>query len=170
TMNFTRQLPHFCVSIACLHNGKIEHGVVVDPIRQEEFVASRGQGATLNGKRIRVSSLENLDGALIATGGRDQYQEGEIEVQRQLGEANSFMRQSGSAALDLAYIAAGRLDGLYLKGLGRWDMAAGVLLVTEAGGLVGDFEGGANFMKKGNIVAGSPRCFKAISSVVRKNL
>ena len=170
TMNFTRQLPHFCVSIACLHNGKIEHGVVVDPIRQEEFVASRGQGATLNGKRIRVSSLDNLDGALIATGGRDQYQEGEIEVQRQLGEANSFMRQSGSAALDLAYIAAGRLDGLYLKGLGRWDMAAGVLLVTEAGGLVGDFEGGANFMKKGNIVAGSPRCFKAISSVVRKNL
>jgi len=172
TMNFTRQLPHFCVSIACLYKGKIEHGVVVDPIRQEEFVASRGQGATLNGKRIRVSSLESLDGALIATGGRDRHLhlEGETEVQRHLLESKSFTRQSGSAALDLAYIATGRLDGLYLRGLGRWDMAAGVLLVTEAGGLVGDFEGGANFMKNGNIVAGSPRCFKTISSVVRKHL
>ena len=82
----------------------------------------------------------------------------------------SFTRQSGSAALDLAYIAAGRLDGLYLRGLGRWNMAAGVLLVTEAGGLVGDFEGGASFMKIGNVVAGSPKCFKQLSSVVRKLL
>lgn len=172
TMNFTRQLPHFCVSIACLHKGKLEHAVVVDPIRQEEFVASRGQGATLNGKRIRVSSLENFDGALIATGGRDRHLHlaGETAIQQQLIESKSFTRQSGSAALDLAYIAAGRLDGLYLRGLERWNMAAGVLLVTEAGGLVGDFEGGASFMKTGNVVAGSPKCFKQLSSVVRKLL
>lgn len=172
TMNFMRQLPHFCVSIACLHKGKIEHGVVVDPIRQEEFVVSRGQGSTLNGKRIRANAVETLDGALIATGGGDQHLhlDGETAIQRHLMESRSIRRQSGSAALDLAYIAAGRLDGLYMRGLQRWDMAAGVLLVTESGGLVGDFEGGANFMKTGNIVAGSPRCFKQLSSLVRKNL
>ena len=107
---------------------------------------------------------------MIATGNRNRYLEGETEIQRYLLDSKSFTRQSGSAVLDLAYIATGRLDGLYLKGLGRWDMAAGVLLVTEAGGLVGDFEGGANFMKNGNIVAGSPRCFKTLSSVVRKHL
>ncbi len=171
TMNFMRQLPHFCVSIACLHKGKIEHSVVVDPIRQEEFVASRGQGSTLNGKRIRANAVESLDGAFIATGGGDQHLhvDGETAVFKHLIESRSITRQSGSAALDLCYVASGRLDGLYMRGLKRWDMAAGVLLVTEAGGLVGDFEGGANFMKTGNTVAGSPRCFKQLSSVVRKN-
>lgn len=172
TANFARQIPHFCVSIACLHKGKIEHGVIVDPIRQEEFVASRGQGATMNGRRIRVSELENLDGAIIATGGRDRHlhAENETAVMRQLLENRAFTRQPGSAALDLAYIAAGRMDGLWMRGLGRWDIAAGTLLVTEAGGLVGDFEGGAGQMSSGNIVAGTPKCFKLLSTLVRKHL
>lgn len=172
TTNFTRQVPHFCVSIACLHKGRIEHAVVIDPIRQEEFVASRGQGSTMNGKRIRASALETLDGAGIATGGRDRHLhlDGETALYRHLLESRAFTRQPGSAALELAYVAAGRLDGMYMRGLGRWDMAAGVLLVTEAGGLVGDFDGGAGYMKSGNIVAAAPKCFKPLASAVRKYL
>lgn len=172
TTNFTRQLPHFCVSIACLYKGRVEHGVIIDPIRQEEFVASRGGGATMNGKRIRTAELVSLDGAIVATGGRGRHAHAEAEtnVYRHLLEARTFTRQPGSAALELAYIAAGRIDAMWMRGLQRWDIAAGILLVTEAGGLVGDFEGGANYMKSGNIVAGSPRCFKQLSSLVRKHL
>ncbi|MBT4492156.1 MAG: inositol monophosphatase [Gammaproteobacteria bacterium] len=172
TTNFTRQLPHFCVSIACLFKGRVEHGVVVDPIREEEFVASRGQGARLNGKRIRVSGLENLDGALVATGGRDRqlFSDEEAAVYKELLEAKVFTRQPGSAALELCYIAAGRIDAMWMRGLGRWDIAAGSLLLTEAGGLIGDFEGGAGHMQTGNTVAGSPRCFKQLSQIVRKHL
>ena len=126
----------------------------------------------MNGRRIRVSPLEGLDGAIIATGGRDRHLHAEKEtaVVRQLLESRAFTRQPGSAALDLAYIAAGRIDGLWMRGLGRWDIAAGSLLVTEAGGLVGDFEGGAGHMQSGNIVAGTPRCFKQLSTIVRKHL
>jgi myo-inositol-1(or 4)-monophosphatase len=172
TANFTRQIPHFCVSIACLHKGRIEHGVIVDPIREEEFVASRGQGATLNGKRIRVSNLEQLDGAVIAHGGRERHLHAEAEtaVYRSLLELKAFTRQPGSAALELAYIAAGRIDGMWMRNLSAWDMGAGVLLVTEAGGLVGDFDGGASHMKNGNIVAGSPRCFKQLSQIIKRYL
>ncbi len=172
TANFTRQLPHFCVSIACLHKGRIEHGVIIDPMRQEEFVASRGQGATLNGKRIRASQLETLDGAVVATGGKDRHDHADKEaaLYKHLLEARAFTRQQGSAALELAYIASGRLDAMWMRGLARWDMAAGALLVTESGGLVGDFDGGANYMKSGNVVAGSPRCFRQLSVAVRKYL
>ena len=172
TTNFTRQLPHFCVSIACLHRGRIEHAIVVDAIRQEEFAASRGRGATLNGKRIRASGVESLDGACIATGGRDRHLhlDGETALYRHLLESRAFTRQPGSAALELAWVAAGRLDGLYMRGLARWDIAAGILLVTEAGGLVGDFAGGANQMKSGNLVAAAPGCFKPLGAAVRKYL
>ena len=172
TSNFARQMPHFCVSIACLHKGRVEHAVVVDPIRQEEFVASRGQGSTMNGKRIRTSAVELLDGASIATGGRDRHLhlDEETALYRHLLESRALTRQPGSAALELAYVAAGRLDGLYMRGLARWDIAAGALLVTEAGGLIGDFDGGAGYMKSGNIVAAAPKCFKPLASAVRKYL
>ncbi len=172
TMNFARQIPHFCVSIGCLHNGRLEHGVVLDPIRQEEFVASRGKGAQLNGKRIRVSAMESLDGATVASGGRGRRMklDGEIAIIRELLDQHAITRQPGSAALELAYVAAGRLDAMWMHQLSPWDFAAGALLVTEAGGLVGDFSGGADYMKDGNIVAGSPRCFKQLTALVRKNL
>ena len=172
TANFTRQIPHFCVSIACLRKGRIEHGVVIDPVREEEFVASRGQGATLNGRRIRVGILEQLDGAMIATGGRNRHRfvEEETNVYQRLLENKAFTRQPGSAALELAYIAAGRLDAMWMRNLNIWDMAAGIILVTEAGGLVGDFEGGAKHMKSGNIVAGSPKCFKQLCQLVKRYL
>ena len=172
TTNFTRQIPHFCVSIACLYKGRSEHAVVVDPIRNEEFVASRGQGATLNGRKIRCSEVEYLDGAVIATGGRDRalHPEQEAALQQYLLGQYVIPRQPGSAALELAYVAAGRLDGMYMRGLAPWDMAAGVLLVTESGGMIGDFEGGANHMKTGNIIAGSPTTFKHLSIAVKKHL
>lgn len=172
TANFARGNPHFCVSIACLHKGRLEHAVVVDPIREEEFVASRGKGSTLNGKRIRASNVESLDGAVVATGGKDRHLHAEAEtaVYRHLLETRAFTRQPGSAALELAYIAAGRIDGMWMRELGRWDIAAGALLVTEAGGLVGDFDGGANYMKSGNIVAAAPKLFKPLTQLIRKNL
>jgi len=172
TTNFTQLLPHFCVSIACLHKGKMEHAVVLDPIRQEEFVASRGKGATMNGRRLRVGSKDYLDGAIIATGGADRHihAAAETALYRELLEMRAVMREPGSAALELAYVAAGRIDGMWMRGLQRWDIAAGALLVTEAGGLLGDFAGGAAFMKSGDTVAGSPKCFKHLSTLVRKHL
>ncbi len=172
TMNFARQIPHFCVSIACLYKGKVEHGVIVDPIREEEFIASRGKGARLNGRRIRVSELETLDGAVVATGGKDRHEhlDGETAVARKLMETRAIMRQPGSAALELAYIAAGRMDAMWMRELSIWDFAAGAILVTEAGGLIGDFAGGAGYMKSGNVVAGSPKCFKHLTILVKKHL
>jgi myo-inositol-1(or 4)-monophosphatase len=172
TMNFARQIPHFCVSIACLHKNKLAHAVIIDPIRQEEFIASRGQGASLNGRRIRVSEVEYLDGAVIATGGRDRHldADNEASVIQHLIEQRSILRQPGSAALELAYIAAGRIDAMWMRGLAPWDTAAGALLVTEAGGRLGDFEGGANWMSSGNIVAGTPKVFNQLTALVKKNL
>ncbi len=172
TTNFLRQIPHFCVSIACLKNGKLEHGVIVDPIRQEEFVASRGQGCRLNGKRIRVSPKEKLDGAVLATGGwsRGEGVADQVTVISELLNGHVTLRQAGSACLDLAYVAAGRMDGMWMKDLSRWDMAAGALMVTESGGLVGEFSGGADFMQSGRLVAGTPLIFRALAPMVRKHL
>lgn len=171
TLNFINQLPHFAVSIACLHKGRLEHAVILDPIRNEEFVASRGQGCQLNGKRIRVTQATRLDGTVIAAGGPNMH-----EIARQqsaiyegLFERGCVIRQCGSACLDLAYVASGRMDGLWLRGLHRWDMAAGTLLVTEAGGLVSDFDGGTGFLESGNIVAATPRCFRELLPLVKKH-
>lgn len=170
TMNFLRQVPHFCVSIACLRNGKLEHGVIVDPMRNEEFVASRGQGCQLNGHRVRISPKEELDGAMIATGGPIPDAEKQSQLYAHVLREKSKVRHTGSACLDLAYVAAGRMDALWMHNLKPWDMAAGVLMISECGGLIGDFEGGAGFMKSGNIVAGTPRCFKALTPLVKKYL
>ena len=168
TRNFARQLPHFCISIGCLRRGRLEHGVVLDPIRDEEFVASRGQGATLNGKRIRVSGREELAGATVAFCelGRREL-ELDLAVIKALTEAGAMTRQPGSAALDLAYVAAGRLDALWQAGLAPWDLAAGALLITEAGGLVGDFTGSPDYTT-GNLVAGTPHCFKPLTTLVKQ--
>ena len=171
TMNFVRQIPHFCISIACLHKGKLEHGIIIDPMRQEEFVASRGQGCQLNGRRVRVSTKEVLDGAMIGAGGtaRDNIAEAQSELTRHLQGEQVILRQQGSACLELAYVAAGRLDAMWMSNLKPWDMAAGALMVTEAGGLLGEFSGGANYMQSGNIVAGSPKVFKFLAPLVKKH-
>ena len=172
TANFVHSIPHFCISIACMHKGKLAHGVIVDPIKEEAFVASRGKGCRLNNKRVRVRATSILDGAMIATGGVADpgfaKQQGALYAEM-LG-AGVSLRNSGSAALDLAYVAAGRLDAMCMRRLQIWDMAAGALMVVEAGGLLGDFDGGAEHLQSGNIIAASPGLFKQLTPVVRRHL
>ncbi len=175
TTNFIHGIPHFAISIACLYKGQLEHAVVLDPMRREEFTASRGKGAQLNDRRIRVSPRKSMDGALIGTGipfkSRSEthipaYAKSLAAVSAQ----TAGIRRAGAASLDLAYVAAGRLDAFWEIGLSQWDIAAGVLLVRECGGLVADFNGGNNYMKSGNIVAGNPKCFKGVLQTVQPYL
>jgi myo-inositol-1(or 4)-monophosphatase len=172
TTNFVRGIPHYAVSIACTYRGKLEHAVIVDPVRREEFTASRGRGAQLNGHRIRVSDLANLDGALLGTGipFKNHCDDKLVAYSKSLevlAAQCAGIRRAGAASLDLAYVAAGRLDAFWETGLAPWDMAAGVLLVREAGGLVSDIDASDNYMESGNIVCGNPKCFKAVLQVVK---
>jgi myo-inositol-1(or 4)-monophosphatase len=156
THNYLRGIPHFSVSIALLDRGEPVYGVVFDPLRDELFTASKGDGAYLNDRRIRVGKRENLGGAMIATGFPYRQREHlgpQLDITRaMLGQAED-LRRSGSAALDLAYVAAARYDGYFEIGLKPWDMAAGVLLVREAGGRYCDFAGRDGIPESGNIVA-----------------
>jgi len=175
TTNFLRGIPHFAVSIACKYRGRLEHAVIVDPVRQEEFTASRGRGAQLNGRRLRVSSRTSLEGALLGTGFpfRDSQMadlDNYLGMFRALTGQTAGIRRAGSASLDLAYVAAGRFDAFWESGLSEWDMAAGVLLIQEAGGLVSDFNGGHDFLDKGHIVAGNIKCFKAVLTAIQPHL
>ena len=144
TSNYLRGLPHWCVSIALVENGEPQHAVIFDPLRNELFTASKGYGAVLNDKRIRVAERKSLEGALIATGfhPRERARTGaQLECVRQLLTQAEDIRRTGSAALDLAYTACGRIDAYFEAGVMPWDIAAGVLLVREAGGRVCDFKG-----------------------------
>lgn len=175
TTNFIRGVPHFAVSIACKYRGRLEHAVILDPVRQEEFTASRGRGAALNGRRIRVSNRKSLDGALLGTG--FPFRDSQLEhldnyfgMFRSLVGQTAGIRRAGAASLDLAYVAAGRFDAFWEFGLSEWDMAAGALLIQEAGGLVSDFSGGHEFLEKGQIVAGNTKCFKAVLTAIQPHL
>ena len=175
TTNFIHGIPHFAVSVACLYKGQLEHAVILDPIRREEFTASRGKGAQLNGRRMRVSPRKSLDGALIGTGiPFKSRSEPHIPAYTQSLEAvakqTAGIRRAGAASLDLAYVAAGRLDAFWEIGLSQWDIAAGVLLIRETGGMVADFNGGNHYMTSGNIVAGNPKCFKGLLQTVQPYL
>lgn len=172
TTNFLRGIPHYAVSMACMHRGKVEHAVVLDPVRREEFTASRGRGAQLNGRRIRVSKLDRLDNALLGTGipfrGHcDERLEDYSRCIASLAGRCAGIRRAGAASLDLAYVAAGRLDAFWEIGLQQWDIAAGSLLVREAGGLVSDVDASDHYLDSGNIVCGNPKCFKAVLQTVR---
>ncbi len=164
TRNFIHGVPHFAVSIAVMRKGRIEQGVIYDPVRQELFTASRGKGAQLNDRRIRVSKRTIPDQCLLATGSphttssdeKSAYMDSLLSVL----ETCKDIRRGGSAALDLAYVACGRFDGFWEMGLKIWDIAAGVLLIKEAGGLVSDFKGGEDFLKTGHIVAANPKILK----------
>jgi len=165
TTNYLHGFPQFAVSIALLHKGKLDQAVIFDPMRQELFTASRGMGATLNDRRIRVSSRRSLAGALIGTGfpfRQQEHLEAYLGMFKALSPKVADMRRPGSAALDLAYVAAGRLDGFWEIGLSPWDMAAGALLIREAGGMVTDFGGGSDYLTTGNIVAGGPKVHVAL--------
>lgn len=169
TTNFIHGFPQYCVSIALQQRGQITQGVVYDPTRNELFTATKGGGAYLNEKRIRVAKRDKMAEALIGTGfpfrtteGLDNY----IAMFRVMTAKCAGLRRPGAAALDLAYVAAGRLDGFFEKGLKPWDVAAGSLLITEAGGIVGTFEGESDYLYKGDTIAGSPKIFAQMISLL----
>lgn len=170
TSNFLRGYPHFAISIALLEDGQPIHAVVYDPLREELYTASKGSGAFLNDRRLRVGQRKGLEGAVLATGfpfrQREQLPAHLRVVRAVLADAED-LRRTGSAALDLAYVAAGRLDGFWEIGLGPWDMAAGALLVREAGGVCRDTEGGEDFLQHGSIVAGNVRVCAQLLTRVR---
>ncbi|NNG11814.1 MAG: inositol-1-monophosphatase [Halobacteria archaeon] len=173
TTNFLHGFPHFAVSIALRHKGRLEQAVIYDPLRQELFTASRGSGALLNDRRMRVTARRHLDGALLGTGfpfKSQQHLDAYLEMFRALFPQAAGIRRAGSAALDLAYVAAGRLDGFWEIGLNIWDMAAGVLLIQEAGGLSGDLIGGHDYLQHGNIVAATPKLFPVILKAIRPHV
>jgi len=172
TTNFLYGFPQFAVSIAVRHKNRIIHGVVYNPLSQELFSASRGDGAQLNGRRIRVTPRKSLEGALLGTGipYRDSQLhllDAHLAMMKALIPGTAGIRRPGSAALDLAFVAAGRLDGFWEMDLNIWDIAAGVLLVEEAGGLIGDLTGGMDYLKSGNVVAGNPKVFKGMLQKIK---
>ena len=170
TTNFIHGFPQYAVSIAVQHRGALAHAVVYDPGKNELFTASQGRGAFLNDRRIRVSKCLKLDDALVGTGfpfkelGRlDLY----MRQLRTFMEKSSGVRRAGAAALDLAYVACGRLDAFWELGLAPWDMAAGALLIQEAGGLVADITGEQEFMSSGDVCAATPKIFPAVLEAMR---
>jgi myo-inositol-1(or 4)-monophosphatase len=173
TTNFLHGFPVFAVSIACQIKGRLEHGVVYDPMRGELFTASRGAGAHLENHRIRVSKARTLDGALIATGlpyrANTKHLDAYMGMLRAVIEEVAGVRRPGAAALDLAYVAAGRVDAFWEIGLSPWDTAAGTLLIQEAGGRIGTLSGG-EYTQQGNIVAGTPKVYTALLEVLAPHL
>ena len=169
TNNFLQGLPMFCVSIACLERGEPVAAVVLDPLREERYVATRGGGAFRNEQRLQVSACEGLDGAFLATGypfrahaTLDLY----LDVFRAVFLRARAIRRCGAAALDLAYTAAGTYDGFFEFRLSPWDIAAGVLLIEEAGGRVSDLDGGREYFREGNVLAGAEGTWAELRRVV----
>ena len=171
TTNYLHGFPQFAVSLALEHKGVLDQGIIYDPLRQELFTAGRGDGAHLDGRRIRVTRRNTLEGALLGTGfpfrtldKMDTY----ISIFRELTKVTAGIRRPGAAALDLAYVAAGRLDGFWEYGLEIWDIAAGALLIREAGGYVSDMDSGEPWQNSGNVVAGNPALHDQLLGVIRK--
>ncbi len=167
TTNFLHGFPVFAVSIACQQKGRLEHAVVYDPMRQELFTASRGSGAHLDNRRMRVSKQRTLDGALLATGfpyrANARYMEAYLAMLKSAMELTAGVRRPGAAALDLAYVAAGRVDAFWEIGLSPWDTAAGTLLIQEAGGRIGTLTG-EEYRQEGHVIAGTPKVYSALVS------
>ncbi len=170
TTNFIHGLPVYAVSIALAHHGVVQHGVVYDPSRDELYTASRGGGAFLDNRRLRVSKRTRIEDSLIGTG--FPYRRGDdlddyLRMFKAVAERCVGLRRPGAAALDLAYVAAGRYDGFFERGLKPWDVAAGALLVSEAGGLVGDFRGDSDVLHRGELIAGSPRIYAQLVALLK---
>jgi len=169
TTNFIHGFPQYAVSIGLRHRHILTQAVVFDPTRNELFTASRGRGAFLNDRRIRVAKRTRMSDALIGTGFPFRelaHLEEYTRMFKAVVAATAGVRRAGAAALDLAYVAAGRLDGFWEIGLSPWDMAAGCLLILEAGGLVTDLDGDEGYLDKGHIVCGSPRIFGQLLPLV----
>ena len=173
TTNFLHGVPQYAVSIALLHRGQLSQAVIYDPARNDLYTASRGRGAFLNERRIRVSRRDRLQESLIGTGFpfRDfTHLDAYLGMFRDLVQKTAGLRRPGSAALDLAWVAAGYTDGFFEIGLNAWDIAAGCLLVQEAGGLVTDFNGTENYLKNGNVVAGNPKVFVQLLQAIEPHV
>ncbi len=173
TTNFLHGMPQYAVSIALAHKGAVTQAVVFDPLRNDLFTASKGSGAYLNDRRIRVSKRARLDGALIGTGfpySRMEHVDAYLRMLRAVMQDTAGVRRPGAASLDLCYVAAGWYDGFWEIGLSPWDIAAGTLLITEAGGLVGDLLGEPNHLRSGNVVAGNPKVFAQLLKVIEPHL
>ncbi len=171
TTNFIHSFPVYCVSIALAVRGKVEQAVVYDPTRNDLFTATKGRGAYCNDRRMRVSKRVRLADSLLSTG--FPYRKGDnfnsyLNLMGDVMKVSAGLRRPGAAALDLAYVAAGRTDGFFEKGLRPWDVAAGALLVTEAGGLVGNFTGEANFIDQEECIAANPKIYGQLVTVVGK--
>jgi len=168
TTNYLHEHPHFCVSIALRVRGVLQDAVIYDPLREELFTATRGEGAQLNDRRIRCSRCSSVDNALIGTGfpiRKRRQMAGYMKMYIRFMEKAQDIRRSGSACLDMAYVACGRLDGFFELGLQPWDMAAGALIVREAGGVVVDFAGGDDYLRSGEVIAAP---FKMIAPMLKK--
>jgi myo-inositol-1(or 4)-monophosphatase len=173
TTNFIHGMPQYAVSIALAKGGVIEQAVVFDPNRNELFTASKGAGAFLNERRIRVSKRTKLQDSLLGTGfpyRMFEHIDTYIAIFKELAQKTAGQRRPGAASLDLAYVACGRYDGFWEFGLSPWDMAAGALLISEAGGLVSDLRGDANYLETGNVIAGTPKVFAPLLKLVQDKL
>ncbi|MFA9440258.1 inositol monophosphatase family protein [Uliginosibacterium sp. sgz301328] len=172
TTNFIHGFPQYAVSIALAEKGVVQQAVIYDPTRNELFTASRGRGAFLNDRRVRVSKRARLSESLIFTGFPFKsmtHMDAYLGMFRELAEKTAGLRRPGAAALDLAYVACGRADGFFEMGLQPWDMAAGTLMISEAGGLVSDFAGESDYLSTGNVVAGSPKVFGQILPIIQQH-
>jgi len=173
TTNFIHGFPQYAVSIALKYKNRLEIGVVYDPLRDELFTAKRGGGAMLNNRRLRVTGLSSMKGALIGTGlpfKVPQHLDAYLAMFRAITLDSAGIRRAGSAALDLAYLAAGRLDAFWEIELKEWDMAAGILLVKEAGGVATDFSFNDNYLTSGNLIAGSPRMHQLMYQLIEPHV
>ena len=173
TTNFLHGYQQYSVSIALQHNGVLTQAVIYDPTKNDLFTATRGRGAYLNDRRLRVSKRKELADCLIGTGfpySNFDHLDAYMNILRDMMQKTSGLRRPGSAALDLAYTAAGRYDGFFETGLKPWDIAAGCLLITEAGGLVGDLQGNDSYLKTGHLCAGNPKIFAQMLQVIAPHL
>jgi len=173
TTNFLHGFPQFAVSIALKYKDRLEVGVIYDPLRDELFTAKRGGGAMLNNRRLRVTQPTSLKTALIGTGfpfKTDTHLDAYVAMFKSLTTECAGLRRAGAAALDLAYVAAGRLDGFWEIGLMEWDMAAGILLIKEAGGVVTDLSFNDNYLQSGNLIAGSPRMHQLMYQLIEPHV
>lgn len=173
TTNFLHNFPAYCVSIALQEKGVLTQAVIYDPVHNDLFTATKGRGAFLNDKRIRVANRAKLQSGLISTGFPFKdftYLDTYLDIFKDMMKKTSGIRRPGSAALDLAYVAAGYSDGFFEMNLSAWDIAAGALIVQEAGGIIGDFEGNGSWLETGHIVAGNPKIFSQMLQVINPHL
>jgi myo-inositol-1(or 4)-monophosphatase len=171
TTNFIHGFPYYAISIAYVEKGKTLHALIIDVPRQDEFTASFGRGAYLNNRRIRVSKAKGLSGTLLSNSSHNtdkgKVRHDNMSTFRSLYSNGLTIRRTGSAALDMANVAAGRLDGFWGSGLGMWDIAAGGLLVREAGGLVSDYFGNPDYLAGNNIICSTNKCFKPMLQSIK---